>query len=43
MGRLAIGIKAFGNSSGFEVNVVNETPGPQRMMAWKPEGGIDTA
>jgi len=43
MGRLAIGIRAFGKSSGFEVNVFSDTPGPHRMRAWKPGGGIERA
>ena len=29
-----MGINALGNSSGVEVKVFNETPGPQRMSAW---------
>ena len=33
MGLLAIGIRALGNSSGFEVNVFKDTPGPHRMNA----------
>lgn len=37
-----MGIRAFGNSSGFEVNVLRETPGPQRMSAWNPVGGTGT-
>ena len=38
MGRLATGIRALGKSSGVEVNVLKETPGPQRMRAWKSWG-----
>jgi hypothetical protein len=33
IGRFAIGIKAFGFSSGFAVNVGNDEPGPHKMMA----------
>jgi hypothetical protein len=43
MGRFAIGISAFGFSSGFAVKVGNEDPGPQRMIAWKPGAGIESA
>jgi hypothetical protein len=43
MGRLAIGSRAFGFSSGLEVKVGNDEPGPQRMTAWSPGEGIDTA
>lgn len=43
IGRLAIGIKAFGFSSGFAVNVGKDDPGPQRMMAWNPGAGIERA
>lgn len=43
MGRFAIGSKALGFSSGLEVKVGNEDPGPQRMRACTPGGGIDTA
>lgn len=43
MGRFAIGSSAFGDSSGLEVKVSNETPGPQRIMAWKPGDGIERA
>ena len=35
MGRLATGSRAFGKSSGVEVNVLKDTPGPQRIRAWK--------
>lgn len=42
MGRFAIGVRAFGNSSGLDVKVLRETPGPHRMMAWKPVGGTGT-
>lgn len=34
-------MRHFGESS-FEVNVVNETPGPQRISAWKPIEGTGT-
>jgi hypothetical protein len=43
MGRFAIGSNALGCSSGFVVKVVNDDPGPQRMMACSPGAGIDTA
>ena len=43
MGRLAMGTRAFGNSSGVEVNVFKDTPGPQSITAWKPEEGIGNA
>lgn len=43
MGRFAIGISAFGFSSGFAVKVGNDDPGPQRMMAWKPGAGTASA
>lgn len=33
IGLLAIGSKALGYLSGLEANVVNETPGPQRIIA----------
>lgn len=35
MGRFPIGTSALGKSSGVEVKVFNETPGPQNMSAWK--------
>lgn len=41
MGLFATGIRALGKSSGVEVNVLKETPGPQRMRAWKSwESGV---
>jgi len=43
MGRLAIGNRALGFSSGFDVNVGNDEPGPQRMRAWSPVEGIEVA
>lgn len=43
IGRFAIGNKALGFSSGFEVNVGSDEPGPQRMRAWSPVEGIETA
>lgn len=43
IGRLAIGSRALGFSSGFEVNVGNEEPGPQRMRACSPVEAIDKA
>jgi hypothetical protein len=39
MGLFAMGTRAFGNSFGFDVNVFSDTPGPQRMRAWKPVEG----
>lgn len=38
-----MGNKALGFSSGLEVKVGNEDPGPHRMRAWRPVAGIDTA
>lgn len=35
MGRLATGSRALGKSSGVEVNVLKDTPGPQKIRAWK--------
>lgn len=40
MGRFAIGTSAFGNSSGVEVKVFRDRPGPHKMSAWK-SGKID--
>lgn len=40
MGRLAIGIRAFENSLGVDVNVLKDSPGPQRIKACKPGAGI---
>lgn len=41
MGRFAIGTMALGKSAGFEVKVLREEPGPQRMSACKPgEGSV---
>lgn len=37
-----MGISALGNSSGFDVKVLRETPGPHRMRAWKPDEGTVT-
>lgn len=34
-----MGSKAFGISFGFEVNVLNEAPGPHRIIAWNPGAG----
>jgi hypothetical protein len=31
-------MRHFGYSSGLEVNVLREPPGPHRMRAWKPMG-----
>ena len=36
MGRLAMGKRALGFSSGLAVKVGNELPGPHRMRAWSP-------
>jgi hypothetical protein len=33
MGLFAMGMRAFGFSSGFAVNVGNDDPGPHRIMA----------
>lgn len=30
-----MGIRALGKSSGVEVKVLKETPGPHKMRAWK--------
>ena len=43
IGLLAIGRRAFGFSSGLEVKVGKEDPGPQRMRACSPVEGIATA
>lgn len=43
MGLLAMGKRAFGFSSGLDVNVGNEEPGPQSTKACSPGEGIDTA
>jgi hypothetical protein len=43
IGRFAIGMSAFGLSSGLAVKVGNEDPGPQRMIAWNPGAGIESA
>lgn len=40
MGRFAIGMSALGRSLGEDVNVFRETPGPQRIKAWRPGEGI---
>jgi hypothetical protein len=34
-----MGTSAFGNSFGFDVKVFIDTPGPQRIRAWKPVEG----
>jgi len=39
IGRLAIGMRAFGKSIGFELNGASDSPGPHRMKAWKPVAG----
>lgn len=43
MGLLAMGTSALGNSSGDEVKVFNDTPGPQSIMACKPGDGTECA
>lgn len=43
IGRLAMGRIALGFSSGFDVKVGNDDPGPQRMSACSPVEGIDMA
>lgn len=43
IGRFAIGNKALGFSSGFDVKVGKEDPGPHKMRACRPVAGIDTA
>lgn len=43
IGRFAIGRRALGFSSGFAVNVGNDEPGPQRIMAWSPGEGAEMA
>lgn len=43
IGRFATGSNAFGFSSGLAVNVGNDDPGPQRIIACRPGEGIDTA
>jgi hypothetical protein len=35
MGRLAMGIRALGSSSGLELNGFRDSPGPHKMRAWK--------
>lgn len=43
MGRLAMGKRALGFSSGFAVKVGNDEPGPQRIKAWSPGEGAEMA
>lgn len=43
MGRLAIGRRALGFSSGLAVNVGKELPGPHKIKACKPGAAIVTA
>ena len=43
MGRLAMGRRALGFSSGFAVKVGNDEPGPQRMIACSPGEGAEMA
>jgi hypothetical protein len=33
-------MRHFGYSSGLEVNVLSEPPGPHRMRAWKSMGPV---
>jgi len=40
MGRFAIGMSALGKSLGEDVKVLSETPGPQKIKAWRPGEGI---
>lgn len=42
IGLLAIGSKALGFSSGFEVKVGNDEPGPQRIRACSPVEALET-
>lgn len=35
-----MGTRAFGKSFGLEVKVSRDTPGPQRISAWKPGEGM---
>lgn len=42
IGRLAIGKRALGLSSGFAVKVGNDEPGPQRINACSPGEGPET-
>lgn len=39
IGLFAMGTRAFGNSSRFDVKVSSDAPGPQSMRAWKPGEG----
>lgn len=43
IGLLAIGKSALGHSSGFDVKVGKDDPGPQRMRACSPVAGMDMA
>ena len=43
MGRFAIGSRAFGFSSGLDMKVGKDDPGPQRMRAWRPVEGMEMA
>lgn len=43
MGRLAMGRRALGCSSGFAVYVGNDDPGPQRIRACSPGEAEETA
>lgn len=43
IGRLAMGKRALGFSSGFAVKVGNDEPGPQRIKAWSPGEGAEMA
>lgn len=43
IGLLAIGSRAFGFSSGLEVNVGKDEPGPQRIRACSPVDAEEVA
>lgn len=43
MGRLAMGRRALGLSSGFAVKVGNELPGPHKIKACRPGVAMVTA
>jgi len=40
MGLFAIGMSALGKSLGFELKGFIDSPGPHRMKAWNPVGGM---
>lgn len=43
MGRFAMGTSALGKSSGVEVKVLKESPGPHNIKAWKSGEAGDLA